>query len=539
MEEKAKAFLDDIVPEIQSLNRKTAEAYWKASTTGEKRYEEEYARSVKELLAIYADAERFQTLKKLRDASLQDPLIRRQIDLLYAEFVGNQMKPEQIEERVRLETEIESIFVNFRAEYRGEKVSDNEIKEAFRRERNTYKRKDLWKASKQVGAQVKDRLLRLVRLRNETAEALGYRDFYQMSLSLNEIDESELFTLLEELKEQTDQPFSDMKKEMDKTVAGRYDFLRPEGIRPWHYEDPFFQEAPKVFEANMDDFFKEKKLEDLADRTYRGIGLDVAVILEQSDLYEREGKSQHAFCMDIDRAGDTRVLCNLRSDAYWMNTLLHELGHGVYDKYHDRDLPYLLRQPAHISATEAVAMLMGRLGKDPEWLRCIAGVPEERLKEVRESIRKQSILDMLVFVRWCLVMVYFERDLYTDPDRNLNQRWWDYVEQFQFLPRPEHRNQPDWASKIHLAVAPVYYQNYLLGELMASQILETMRRELKTSHPLVEREEAGPFLRDRLFKPGARLPWNEWLKQATGEKLNPRYFVEQFVDAEATTVEKK
>ena len=41
--------------------------------------------------------------------------------------------------------------------------------------------------------------------------------------------------------------------------------------------------------------------------------------------------------------------------------------------------------------------------------------------------------------------------------------------------RPPGRAAPDWASKIHLAVAPVYYQSYLLGELLASQLDRAVR----------------------------------------------------------------
>ena len=38
------------------------------------------------------------------------------------------------------------------------------------------------------------------------------------------------------------------------------------------------------------------------------------------------------------------------------------------------------------------------------------------------------------------------------------------------LKRPEGRNEPDWATKIHIASYPCYYHNYLLGELLASQL---------------------------------------------------------------------
>ena len=63
---------------------------------------------------------------------------------------------------------------------------------------------------------------------------------------------------------------------------------------------------------------------------YAGIGLPIDEVLRRSDLYERPGKSPHAFCTDIDRAGDVRVLANIVPNEYWMSTMLHELGHAVY-----------------------------------------------------------------------------------------------------------------------------------------------------------------------------------------------------------------
>ena len=38
----------------------------------------------------------------------------------------------------------------------------------------------------------------------------------------------------------------------------------------------------------------------------------------------------------------------------------------------------------------------------------------------------------------------------------------------------------------------------------------------------------GDFFRQRIFEPGNTMPWNEQLVAATGEGLNPDYFVEKF-----------
>ena len=65
------------------------------------------------------------------------------------------------------------------------------------------------------------------------------------------------------------------------------------------------------------------------------------------------GKNQHAFCIHIDRKGDVRVLANVRPTAKWMETMLHEYGHAVYDKQLNPALPFALRTPAHLITTEA------------------------------------------------------------------------------------------------------------------------------------------------------------------------------------------
>jgi Zn-dependent M32 family carboxypeptidase len=160
--------------------------------------------------------------------------------------------------------------------------------------------------------------------------------------------------------------------------------------------------------------------------------------LGDPDLHPRPGKDQHAFCLDVDRAGDIRVLANLAPGEEWLDVLLHEVGHAVYDDHIDRSLPWVL-------------------GRPPQGLR-----------------------------------------------------------------RPEGRAAPDWASKIHLAVAPVYYQSYLLGELLASQLDRAVRGH---AGGFIGRPEAGALLAERVFAPGATMPWRDLVTAATGSPLGPEAFL--------------
>jgi peptidyl-dipeptidase A len=518
------------VPRIAELHKLSNDAYWRATTTGNPADEEQYAALRAQLLKLYADREAFAELQALRTSGqIAEPLLARQLDVLYHQFAEQQIDEADIEEQVRRETEIEGRFTMFRAMIDGKKVSDNEIHDILAQETDSEKRRAAWEASKQIGQEVAGNVIELVKFRNGIASKLGYSNYYEMSLSFQEIDPQELFDVLGQLEAATQAPFAAMKAELDAELAARCG-IGPDEMRPWHYADPFFQEAPSSESIDLNQYFADKDVVALSKVYFDSVGLEIQDILDRSDLYEREGKNQHAYCTDIDREGDVRILCNVRPNEYWMATMLHELGHGVYDKYADEQLPWLLRNVAHILTTEAIAMLFGRLTKDADWLTKIAGVPAQEAQAISADLAKQLTRAMLIFMRWGLVMTHFERDMYQNPEQDLNTLWWDYVERFQLVQRPEGRYAPDWAAKIHLGTAPVYYQNYILGELCASQFLAAMERDLQLAS-ITHDPRIGQWLTEKVFQPGARYPWNEMIKRATGQPLTPEFFVQQFVTA--------
>jgi peptidyl-dipeptidase A len=287
--------------------------------------------------------------------------------------------------------------------------------------------------------------------------------------------------------------------------------------------------------VNIDEYYKGKDLVDVTKKYYTGIGLEIADMVAKSDLFEKPGKNQHAFCQDIDNEGDVRVLCNVKSNSYWMNTMLHEFGHAVYDKYIDRSLPYTLREPAHTFTTEAIAMLFGRLSSNPQWIKEYLGVSDQVVAKIADDCRKTLRLEQLVFSRWSQVMYHFEKSLYENPDQDLSKLWWDLVEKYQLLKKPADRNAPDWASKIHIATAPCYYHNYLMGELLASQfyyyvVKNVLKSEDYKNQSFSNNKEIGKYFIDKVFMPGCKYNWNVMIEKATGEKLTPKYYAKQFVN---------
>ena len=533
-DQQMQKFVSAHVQKIKPMEKETNLAWWDAAVSGKAEDYDKVSKLTLQIRQVYSNRKEFAFLKDLKHAdSVKDALSARQLEVLYRAYLSNQIEPELLKQIVDLGTEIEKKFSTFRGTIEGEKVTDNEIKEILKTETDSDKRRQAWLASKQVGAAIADDIIRLVKLRNKAARKLDFDNYHTMSLTTSEQSVKELDRIFNELYELTKEPFAKLKADVDRMLADNCGIAVTE-LMPWHYHDPFFQETPMVYELDLDAYYKDKDIKELGARYFAGIGLPVESILANSDLYEREGKNPHGFCTDIDKEGDVRILCNIKNNEYWMEVTLHELGHAVYNKYQDPQAPYLLREPAHAFTTEAIAMFFGRLSRNPAWMQQMLGLSDEQRMEIEKVSGKYAQLKQLIFARWAMVMYNFEKQLYANPEQNLNSLWWQTVDKYQLVKKPQGRNKPDWAAKIHFNVAPCYYHNYMLGELLASQLHQyivhnILNLESGKNVSYVGQSKAGDFLAKKVFEAGNLYHWNKMIERATGEKLTPKYFVTQFV----------
>jgi peptidyl-dipeptidase A len=194
-------------------------------------------------------------------------------------------------------------------------------------------------------------------------------------------------------------------------------------------------------------------------------------------------------------------------------------------------VPYILRSASHTLTTEGVAMMFERPSKSADWLRKM-GVSVPDPVGFNAAGSQALRYHLLIFSRWCQVMLRFEKELYGNPDQDLNKRWWELVEQYQMVKRPEGRNAPDYASKIHVVVAPAYYHNYMMGQLFASQVHHAIAQQVLKADPrtalYVGKPEVGEYLKTKVFGPGQTKSWNELTKFATGEALKAKAFAADF-----------
>lgn len=527
-------FLDDHVSELEPRYHATTHTLWEARTRSSPEAAAAAATAESAYRELYTDprdAARVTDWLRAGNGSLS-PVQRRSLELLRHAYLENAVSKDELQDLVRKSEAISTEFVNWRGMVDGVPVSSNDILTILADSRDEGERLQAWEASKSIGPRVAEPLRELVRHRNRVARRLGFRDHYAMALEIQEIPESTLLELAGDLRARTEDPWRRMKSELDAGIAGRMG-IDVAALGPHHYDDPFAQSPPRAIgvRLHLDDLFEDVDPVALCARYFEGIGLPVDGILARSDLYERPGKDQHAFCIDMDRGGDVRVLCNVRSDERWTGIMLHELGHGVYELGYPGELPFLLRRPAHILATEAVAQFFGRLTRDAGWLGQMLELSPREAADLEGPLRLERSRAMLLFARWCLVMIHFERALYADPDRpDLNALWWSLVQELQGIAPPAHvESREDWATKNHLSMAPVYYHNYILGEMLASQFDHRIRSSvLHADEAPVGAAGIGRFLAGEVFAPGALPHWTELTLRTTGAPLGPDAFLADF-----------
>lgn len=491
-----------------------AEASWRVATGGGSEAAGELAATGQEIIERVSRREDFEAAERLRAAQTPGP-DGRVAEVMYRELLTYQGDRGLSLSLLQKEIELSQLYADFRPEVGGERRSRNDLEDSLLRTTDSDTAEGVWRAGFAIGKESAPLVREAARLRNRRARGLGFENHYEFSLFTQEIEPAHLRDLMGALEAQT----RDLAARVQDEVAAerRRHFALPQGmqIQFWHYGERFFQHL--LGGPTLDSVFAGQDLVPGARTFFRSLGFDVDAVLERSDLYEREGKNQHAFCTHIDRGADVRVLVNLRPNQRWMGTLLHELGHAVYMEGIDRTLPFALRD-GHIANHESISTLMESHLTDERWLSDAFHFHDPA--RIREVERRQA-MDLVVFTRFALVMVEFERRLYADPEADLGAAWWRLVEEIQGVPRPPEPRPDDWAVKDHVATAPVYYHNYLLGYMGMAQLRRHLE-EIAGRPGIYGSRAAGDLLREAWFRPGLSVRWDRLVQEITGSPLGPQ-----------------
>ena len=530
--------LDRLTDSVQPLHTRMREAEWTSETTGTPESFATLERLEVTLAKRLSDADDFAAVKNLLDSDAPAGQ-KRQARRWHDRMASRQVAPDLLEHMAAAETRLKQSYNAFRAVVDGKPVADNHVDAVLRTSTDSAACEAVWTASKRIAhftgtdadqPPVWRQLVDLVDLRNRAAREIGHADGYHLHMATDELEVDGVFAILGQLGDATDPLFADYTGELDGRLADKFGVPAAE-LRPWHYGDRFFQSPPPAGETDtLDDFFRGKtsaEIVDLTHRTMDAFGHDARPVTDRSDLLPGDPatsrKCQHAFCTTVRPGEDVRVLCNIAPGRRWMSTNLHEYGHAIYGRSLSTDLPYVLQDDPQTLVNEAIALLMERHLFDARWLTDLAGMDAGTADQVAAGGRRQLARRLLVFTRWVLTMCHFERSLYAEPvGEELPSRWWELAGRFQGLRcEPPRDDKQDWAAKVHFLAAPVYYQNYLLGECVASQLEHFLTGKFGSVYM---NADAGAYLRDRMFAVGATYRWDELVEHVTGKPLDVSHF---------------
>jgi len=181
MENELRALIDNFLADYKPLEEKANEAYWNASINSTDSNWALFASYDMQMNKMFSNKKLFQKEKKIKESGkIQAPVLNPELTVFYNSLLSKQADTNLLNQISKLTSEIELKYSNFRAIYKGKKLSDNDVEEILKTSKNSKELEEVWTAQKEIGKVVADDILKLVGLRNQLAKGLGFNNYHEM-----------------------------------------------------------------------------------------------------------------------------------------------------------------------------------------------------------------------------------------------------------------------------------------------------------------------------------------------------------------------
>ena len=550
VQERADQFLHLMNAGYQALYRVESEAQWKAATDVKPEHDAgaEVAGQARAAFngnpAVIAEARAL-----LEHRAELTPVTVRQLErVLLNAAEGPMTNPELVTARIAAETRQASILNSFEFKLAGQPISVNEMDNRLQSSRDLAERRAVWEASKQSGPALKPGLIELQRLRNGVARELGYADYFALQAAAHGLTTEEVLRMQSEFMRDLRPLYLQLHTWVKHELARRYQQPVPDRIPAHWIDNRWAQEWVGLVDAvDFDPHLKDRSAESIvqtAETFWTGLGFPRLpdTFWAKSDLYpvkpgDPRKKNTHASCWHIDLESDIRSLMSVEPNWQWFGTAHHELGHAYYDISYTRPgVPPLLRTGASPAFHEGMAEVANMACGMVPYLKGTGVVPADYQADTIAVLLNDALSGAVPFIAWASgTMTHWEAEVYAgglDPSE-WNERWWQYVREFQGVEPPSARGEEfcDAATKTHINDTPCYYFSYAIATVLRFQLNDYIARNLLKQPPqncnYADNREVGAFLR-RIMEKGATEDWRAILREATGEDLSTRAMVEYY-----------
>ncbi|HYG59505.1 MAG TPA: M3 family metallopeptidase [Symbiobacteriaceae bacterium] len=488
-----RTFLDELEEELQAIGRTLSEMAFVQYQT--KRRPEGMAEAEGAQAAIMSNADYQEVIGRFA-GKVEEPMLARRVEMWQRAFRGAKVSANP---DVRaLVNEVSDAIVAHRYDVQGDELDLGGVRFLLRSESNRERRRAAWLAFAPLSRKLDARTRELFHLRNGLARAEGFETYAHMQMEAQGLTLPQVKAILEELSTASEPAYREVLAE----GASRQ---KLGSVQPWDIK--FLLDGVGGLPAG---YFPRSGILGRLDEWagHHGLDLkDLGISVHMLDI------PYNGLCMGI-TPKDIRILGNWADGHNYYKTAFHELGHALHSAFSNPGSFILRREPSVFS--EAMAELIGYTVQDPAWLAHMGLTPSEVA-----SAATQAMGPWFAYLRQRTAHALFEYEAYANPDADLdvlNAGIEARVLGCHFDESPRWAAEPNaWYTRY-----PVYWQNYVLADVVASQIHHDLRRRFGS---VWRNPQALEHVRQHYWAPGGALDWQEKLRRGTGEALGTKALV--------------
>ena len=572
----ARAFVEGVERQIDSLSRTASQAQWVAANFIT---DDTEALSALHTGALNVAIQQNAIAAMRFDSLALDPATRRKLTLLkLALSAPPPSDPAKAAELTRLTTGMEADYgrgayctplpSTLRAA--GRTVTDSasrclqisDLSKVIATSTDPATLLDAWKGWHAIGAPMRDEYARFVELSNEGARELGFADLGAMWRSNYDMPPDAFAAEVERLWQQVRPLYLSLHAFVRTQLGEKYGtaLVPRDGMIPAHLlGNMWAQEWGNIYPL-------------VAPRTSAGPGYDVTALLKKKGVEPREmvkigerfftslGFAPlpgtfwerslitkpadrevvcHASAWSIDYRDDIRIKMCTTQTGEDLVTVHHELGHNFYQRAYNQQ-PILFQNGANDGFHEAIGDAVA-LSITPEYLRTIGLLDKVPSTAADTMLLLREALDKVAFLPFGLLVDQWRWKVFSGEvtPANYNAAWWALRNRYQGVSAPVARSEADFdpGAKFHVP-ANTPYTRYFLARVLQFQFYRALCREAGHTGPLNRcsfygSKEAGAKLQ-AMLEMGASRPWPEVLKAATGEdRMDANAMMEYFAPLKA------
>jgi peptidyl-dipeptidase A len=552
--EEARVFLEKAEADLRDLAIRADQASWLQNTYIVEDSEQLAAYHLERLgvrrVELAKEAARFDGL------SLPPDQARKMLLLKTALTLAPPSDPAAAAEVTRLGTAMEGVYGKGKwcppAGYpkTGEEGEDgcldiNAATRVLKKSRDPKVLLDVWKNWHAVGAPMRKDYERFVKLSNQGASELGFKDAGVLWRSAYDMPPDAFTREVDRLWEQVRPLYVSLHAYVRKRLRETYgpEVVPERGPIPAHLLGNMWAQewsgiypivGPKDAASGYDltALLKAKKVDvkwmfKHGEGFFTSLGMPALppTFWERSMLVKPRDREVvcHASAWDVNQVDDVRIkMCTEVDDENFV-TIHHELGHNYYYLAY-KDQPILFRNGAHDGFHEAVGDTIA-LSITPPYLVRVGLLDKEPATSSDIGLLLREALDKIGFLPFGLVIDQWRWKVFSGEitPQSYNKAWWELRQKYQGVAPPIPRTEADFdpGAKYHVP-ANVPYTRYFLARILQFQfhraLCETSGNKLPLNRcSIYENKAAG----DRLWKGltlGASRPWPDALEAMTGKR---------------------